>query len=152
MVIERRSPWWRGSVSSDLAEFLVVFSHGQVSEVVPARCDGCGGSVFVVGIDDEHQYAVRRCAGCVRTWVMLDGTTPSPHTAAPQRPSRREIERAVCPCGGELFELAAGFAERVDGELTWVYLALRCTTDDVLGLYADWPITTHPTRKLLDLV
>jgi hypothetical protein len=140
MVIERRSPWWRGSVGSDLAEFLMAFTYGQVSEIVPARCDGCGDSVFVVGIDDEHGYAVRRCAGCDRPWVMLGGT------------SWAEVERAVCPCGGELFEVAAGFTERLDGELGWVYLALRCTTDDVLGLYGDWRITTHPTRKLLDLV
>jgi hypothetical protein len=59
---------------------------------------------------------------------------------------------AACPCGGEQFEVAVGFTERIDGELGGVYLALRCTADGVLGLYADWKINSAPTRKLLDLV
>jgi hypothetical protein len=158
MVIERDSPWWRGSSAKDLEEYLAAATQGQVGVVVEPLCAQCGSAVFAVVVGDRS--AERRCAGCGRRHAMLDsggydavvsGATVSRPASAGSAQSA-DAGEAACPCGGEEFELAVGFTERVDGELGWVYVALRCTADGVLGLYADWKINSAPTRKLLDLV
>jgi hypothetical protein len=59
---------------------------------------------------------------------------------------------AACPCGGEIFNVAVGFALRDDGDVRWVYVGLRCTKDGILGVYADWKIDFSPTVHLLDRV
>ncbi|WP_432941039.1 hypothetical protein ACQPXM_32795 [Kribbella sp. CA-253562] len=189
MVIERDSPWWKGSSAGDLEAYLAACSQGQVGVVVQALCGRCGGGVFAVELGDG--FAERRCVGCGRVDPMLGGErTPGAGELGEARGGGelravgeargggelravgeargggelravgeahgggelRAVGEAVCPCGGEEFEIAVGFTERMDGELGWVYIALRCTADGVLGLYADWKISSAPTRKLLDLV
>jgi hypothetical protein len=54
-----------------------------------------------------------------------------------------------CLCGGERFDVAVGFALRKDGEVRWVSVALRCTADGVLGVYADWKIDYSPSGHLM---
>jgi hypothetical protein len=171
MVIERDSPWWRGSSAGDLGTYLAACSQGQVGVVVQAMCRRCDGEVFAVELGDG--FAERRCVECGRADLMLGSErTPSVGDlgaagrggdlgaaggagdlgAAGNGGGPRAVGEAICPCGGEQFEIGVGFTERVDGELGWIFVALRCTTDGVLGLYADWKITHTPTRKLLDLV
>ncbi|MFR9780329.1 hypothetical protein ACL02O_30285 [Micromonospora sp. MS34] len=58
-------------------------------------------------------------------------------------------DECVCPCGGEAFQVAVGFALRADGEVRWVSIGMRCTRDGVLGVYADWKIDYSPTDHLL---
>jgi hypothetical protein len=113
--------------------------------VVQPLCAQCGSASFAVAVGARS--AERRCAGCGHQHVMLGQQHVMLDSA-----ETADAGDAACPCGGEQFELAVGFTERVDGELGWVYLALRCTADGVLGLYADWKISSAPTRKLLDLV
>ncbi|ADB34668.1 hypothetical protein Kfla_5662 [Kribbella flavida DSM 17836] len=143
MVIERGRPWWQGTEAGDLDEYLRAFSHGQVCAAVHARCEGCDGSVFGVSVDADNGYAERRCVRCGATHVMLDSAEAA---------GDADVGEAACPCGGEEFEVAVGFAERVDGELGWVFVGLRCTADGVLGIYLDWKIDYLPSRQLLELV
>jgi hypothetical protein len=39
-----------------------------------------------------------------------------------------------------------------DGSIRWVYLALRCVHDGVLGVYADWKIDYSPSDHLYNQV
>ena len=66
--------------------------------------------------------------------------------------SDAEPEDCACPCGGETFEVAVGFALRDGGDVKWVSVGLRCTIDGTLGVYADWKIDYSPTTALFDRV
>lgn len=63
-----------------------------------------------------------------------------------------DLGEAACPCGGEIFNVAGGFALRVDGEVRWVYIGLRCVADGILGCCAEWKIDYSPTAHLLTQV
>jgi hypothetical protein len=60
------------------------------------------------------------------------------------------LESAECPCGGDSFDVAVGFALRDDGDVRWVYIGLRCVQDGVLGCYADWKIDYSPSVGLME--
>ena len=60
--------------------------------------------------------------------------------------------QAACPCGAEIFNVAVGFAHHENGDVRWVYVALRCLQDGTLGVYADWKIDYSPTKELFDRV
>lgn len=59
-----------------------------------------------------------------------------------------EPEEAVCPCGGEVFDVAVGSALRDEGDVRWVSVGLRCRLDGVLGCYGDWKINHGPTDEI----
>jgi hypothetical protein len=63
-----------------------------------------------------------------------------------------DLGQAACPCGGKRFEMAVGFALRDEGEIRWVYIALRCAADRTLGVYAAWKFDYSPTAQLLEQV
>ncbi|MEV5001304.1 hypothetical protein [Nocardioides sp. LML1-1-1.1] len=109
-----------------------------VTSVVHARCS-CGGAAFRLRVDDEEGCAERTCVACGAVVLMLDSA---------EYADEADLEPAECPCGGEVFEVAVGFADHADGEVRWVYLGLRCTTDGNLGCYADWKIDYLPTAHL----
>lgn len=78
---------------------------------------------------------------CSATFLILDSKDTIDEAA---------LEDAQCPCGGETFNAAGGFAVREDGEIRWFYLGLRCTLDGVLGCYTDWRIDYGPTEHLFE--
>ena len=141
MVIDTGGPWWRGTEAADLDEYLREFSADgyPVGSVVHASCAHCGSDRFALLADDEAGCGGRRCASCGDLHWMLDSA---------EYLEEAELEEAQCPCGGELFEPAVGFALRDTGEVRWVYVALRCVADGVLGVYADWKIDYSPTDHL----
>lgn len=149
MVITKKSQYWHGTESADLAEFLQDYARtssagrATVGSIVHARCAACAGTTFAVTVDDGEGFAARCCATCGVEFLMLD----SADTAADADPGD-----AACPCGGEVFNVAVGFAFREDGDVRWVYVALRCVQDDLLGVYVDWKIDYGPTGHLLDQV
>lgn len=68
-------------------------------------------------------------------------------------------EECACPCGGEEFELAVGFAmaevadaegSPIGREVNWVSIGARCVRDGTLGVYADWRIGYAPTDHLFN--
>ncbi|MEV1109430.1 hypothetical protein [Micromonospora sp. NPDC049751] len=56
----------------------------------------------------------------------------------------------ACPCGGEVFHVAVGFARYADGEVRWISVGLHRVQDGAMGVYADWKINYRPTDHLLD--
>ena len=112
--------------------------------VVHATCASCGGTRFSIALDEEEGCAVRTCASCSESRALLDSI---------EFMADATLEGAECPCGGSTFNTAVGFAFYDDSEdVRWVYLVLRCTTDGVLGCYADWKIDYSPTEHLLRAV
>jgi len=56
-------------------------------------------------------------------------------------------------CGGESFELAAGFAFYADSkDVRWICLGLRCIACKQIGADVDWKIDHSPSHQLLDQV
>ena len=51
-----------------------------------------------------------------------------------------------------VFDVAVGFALHDEGSPRWVYLAMRCTQDGALGVYADWKIDYTPGSHLFESV
>ena len=143
MAIDRTGELWTGTDAADLEEYLAAYSKDgyPVRRTVAARCGSCGGTVFAVTVDDEEGCAVRTCSDCADEHPMLDSA---------EYVDEADLEQTECPCGGEDFEVVAGFAFYDDsGDVRWVYLGLRCVFDGVLGCYADWKIDYSPTDHLL---
>ena len=103
----------------------------------------CDDSGFGVVLDDEVGAAVRRCLECGGETPMLDSADVL---------AEADLGDAACPCGGEAFDVAVGFALLPDGEVRWVSLGLRCRADGRPGVYADWKIDYAPSRHLLAAV
>lgn len=142
VAIDTSGAHWRGENLGDLAEYLRDFKAGgyPVEDVAESVCAGCGGRGFRVAADDEAGCAQRLCAGCGETAYLADSA---------EYADEADLEFCECPCGGETFAVALGFARRTDREIRWVSVGLRCLTDGTLGVYTDWKIDYSPTQHLL---
>lgn len=81
--------------------------------------------MFKVRVDPEEGCAERVCTNCEERAFMLDSH---------EYVEDATLEPAGCPCGGESFNVAVGFAFREDpSDLKWIYVGLRCVRDSVLG-------------------
>ena len=146
MAMNRSGQWWTGDSPSDLDEYVTMFSSQTYTaqKVVHAACASCGSDSFTVTLDEEEGCAVRTCASCGDAKALLDSD---------EYLDDATLEGAECPCGGSVFNTAVGFAFYADSsDVRWVYLALRCTEDGVLGCYADWKIDYAPSGHLLQAV
>lgn len=152
MTIDKSGTFWKGTSAADLDEFVPAFAAGgyAIERVVYSRCAECKGATFALRVDDTEGFADRRCIACGHVTAMLDNAEYV-DDASP--------EACACPCGGEEFELAVGFAmvdvESADGssvgrEVRWVSIGARCVRDGTLGVYADWKIDYGPTDHLFD--
>ncbi|AQZ67216.1 hypothetical protein BKM31_42350 [[Actinomadura] parvosata subsp. kistnae] len=112
-----------------------------VQQVREAVCGGCAGRHFNVMADDD--------AGCVRRICVACGDASYVADSA-DYVDEADLGECACPCGGEEFAVAVGFALRGDGEVRWVSVGLRCLRDGSLGVYADWKIDYSPTAHLLE--
>lgn len=145
MTIDRSRKWWTGTEAADIDEYLAAYSAAEypTERVIQIKCVNCGADTFTVRVDDEEGCAERTCTSCGATSLIFDSQDTI---------DEAELEDAACPCGGETFNAAAGFALRDDGEIRWVYLGLRCTRDGVLGCYSDWKIDYSPTAHLFERI
>jgi len=146
VAIDRSGQWWTGTAPSDLDEYVSAFSAESypTRTVVHATCASCRGTEFSIALDEEEGCAVRTCSSCNGVQALLDSD---------EFMDDATLESAECPCGGSSFNAAVGFAFYDDSDdVRWVFLALRCTTDGVLGCYADWKIDYSPSEHLLRAV
>ena len=144
MTVTKRGSTWKGTEARDLDDYLLAFAAGgyPVAEVVHAECAACARSEagFSLRLDDEEGAAVRKCLSCQAEVPMLDSANYLDDAS---------LGDAACPCGGEAFDVAVGFALRDDHEVRWVSLGLRCHNDGLLGVYADGKIDYSPSRQLM---
>ena len=142
VAIDTSGRWWRGESTSDLTEYLQLAEPGgyRVDRVLPAICGDCAGTIFKLRGDGDEGGVERTCARCASRVLMLD---TGDHW------DDMNPARIKCPCGGDSFEVSGGFSLRLDGEIRWVSVGLRCVDDGVLGSCADWKIDYGPTHYLL---
>lgn len=145
VTIDRSGAWWTGTEASDLVDYLKEFTAAgyPAERVLQISCSGCGSDKFRVRLDDDEGCAVRTCTGCDTTSFVFDSE---------DFVEDADLGDAACPCGGEVFNVAAGFALHDDGDVRWVDLGLRCVLDGVLGCYADWQIDYSPTSHLFEQI
>lgn len=114
----------------------------EVAAVTESVCASCGGRVFEVGVDDEAGCAERHCIACGEFTLIADSADYW---------TEAEPERCECPCGGDVFAVAVGFAAAEGDEVRWVSVGLRCLKDNQLGVYTDWKIDYTPSGHLRDM-
>jgi len=143
MAIEKSGEHWHGDDLDDLAAYVREFQAGgyPVDTVVECVCT-CGARTFRVNIDDGENTQ-RRCRSCGTVTFIGDGAEHWDDASAAE---------SACPCGGDEFAAAVGFALTADGEVRWLSVGLRCLTDGTLGVYADLKIDYSPSRHLLTQV
>lgn len=145
MAIRKRRGTWFGDDAADIDAYLAFYSEDEhpIEVVRHATCT-CGTTTFTVTLDDEEGFAERRCTACRAAHLMID----SEDSAEDAEPGQ-----ATCPCNGEIFEVAAGFAFYLEPrEPKWVYVGLRCVACGLLGCYTSWAIDYSPANQLLDRV
>ena len=144
MTIDRSGAYWTGSDAADLDEYLraLTAENHPVDRIVHPRCT-CGHERFQLEADADEGCARRACASCRRTHFICDGEEVW---------SEAEPEAMVCPCDGEVFELAVGFSHRDDGSVRWLTVGERCVSCGVLGAAVNWKIDYAPTDHLYDQV
>jgi hypothetical protein len=142
VTLDKSGKLWRGDDFGDLAEYIRHFKAGgyPVTTVVESRCGVCDGRAFRVTIDEE-EATQRVCLACGTAAFIGDGA---------EHWSGTDHDSCACPCGGEKFAVAVGFAYFDDGEVRWVSVGLRCLKDDTLGVYADTKIDYSPSHHLLN--
>ncbi|MBM2614090.1 hypothetical protein JIG36_00790 [Actinoplanes sp. LDG1-06] len=142
MAIDKSGPLWRGETFDDLAELVRAFEAGgyRVDTVAESRCGACDGVGFRVEVDEDENCR-RVCLGCGAAAFIGDSADYWDEESA---------DSCACPCGGEEFAVAVGFALFDDGEVRWVSVGLRCLKDGALGVYAETKIDYSPSRHLLD--
>ncbi len=143
MTIDTSGKFWKGTEAADIDEFVRALTADgyPVERMVHSRCSDCSGTTFALRVDDVEGYADRRCITCGDVFHMLDSAEYI-DDASP--------EEVACPCGGEEFELAVGYALRQGGDVRWVNVGARCVRDGTLGVYADWKIDYGPTDHLFN--
>ncbi|MEV6305336.1 hypothetical protein AB0M02_38390 [Actinoplanes sp. NPDC051861] len=141
MAIDKSGKLWRGETFDDLAAYIRHFAAGgyPVDTVVESRCASCDGRAFVLEIDEDENTR-RVCRTCDTTTFIGDSADYW---------DEDDYDNCACPCGGEEFAVAVGFALTDDGEVYWMSVGLRCLTDGTLGVYAETKIDYLPSRHLL---
>ncbi|MEV5830285.1 hypothetical protein AB0L25_32440 [Spirillospora sp. NPDC052242] len=125
-----------------LAEYVRAFeAEGyRVDQVVQPVCGECGHRAFEVRLDDDEGVVRRTCARCRTSAYIADGADYL---------DEAELYMCECPgCGEAEFEIAVGFSLHPDREVRWISIGLRCTTDGLTGVYADWKINYGPSAHL----
>jgi predicted nucleic-acid-binding Zn-ribbon protein len=82
-----------------------------------SKCAKCGGRSFRVINIDEDEATQRVCLSCGATAFIGDSD---------EHWSGADHDSCECPCEGEEFSVAVGFAFLDDGEVRWVSVGLRC--------------------------
>lgn len=141
MTLDKSGKLWHGDNFDDLAEYIRHFKAGgyPVDTVVESRCGECDGRTFRVNIDEE-EATQRACLACGAIAFIGDSA---------EHWSGTDHDSCACPCEGEEFAVAVGYALFNDGEVRWVSVGLRCLKDNTLGVYADTKIDYNPSRHLL---
>jgi hypothetical protein len=146
MVITSDGMFAHGEDLADLIAWLREYEPAgyPVDRVVTSVCKACGQRVFRVVVDDGGTGAYRTCVQCGTTAYLANSE---------DHWMDEDAEPISCECGGNSFEVAAGFTLYSDGEhVRAIGVGVRCTTDGMLGSPAEWNIRTHPSLHLIDQV
>ncbi|WP_433183323.1 hypothetical protein [Actinoallomurus sp. CA-150999] len=152
MALRKVDDSWAGDDLDDLVAYFGADQHEYVAhQVVSAHCGHCTGQVFVLETGESSTCVRRTCVQCDQTAYMLDSEEYWPTTE-----EEAEVGYIVeCTCGSDEFETAVGFTFYDDtpaSDIRWVNIAVRCTSDGLIGYCASWKIGYGPSRHLVDSV
>jgi hypothetical protein len=102
-----------------LQEKIVAFSKSNkylATHFAQSVCT-CGATEFTVLLDDDQGCAARTCTACNDQQAIADGE---------EFLDEADLGEAACPCGAEVFTVAAGVALYADStDVKWFYLGLK---------------------------
>lgn len=145
-MIDTSGEWWTGSGPAAIAEYLRenAAEGYAVDHVADSVCVPCDGRTFRLTINAlSNDGAHRTCVRCGSSAFIADSEDYW---------EEEEVERVVCPCGADIFEIAVGFALReAKDDVKWISVGTRCIADGVLGTPVDWKISYGPSLHLLQM-
>lgn len=146
MTLVQQGTQFFGTEQRDVRTMLTAFStaNAYVAQHFADAVCTCGGTVFVVAVDDGAGAATRTCAQCKLAHAIGDSADYL---------DEAELEGCACPCGAERFELTVGVSlyEGSD-DVRWLYLGCRCPACGLVGCYGEWKNEYEDYRALLALV
>ncbi len=143
MALKKRGKWWYGDSQADIRSELK--RYGDLNEYEPthfadAKC-ACGSTTFGLSVDDTEGAAVRTCSKCGNEHPIGDSADFL---------NEAELEKSVCVCEKEHFEITVGVSLYDDSEdVRWLYVGCRCPSCGLTGCYGDWKNEFQDYRKLL---
>lgn len=118
MSIQRGEHAWRGTHAYDLAEYL----ESDGGKVIQPTCD-CGNRGFHVACNFDAGGAQATCANCgAQRELARSSGTPLP-----------QLDRLICECRADVFELGVTVERTEDGTWVWKSLGFRCPKCGLLG-------------------
>ncbi len=143
MALRKKGDDRYGDGQSDIREQLSDYSRANaypIEHFADAICV-CGGTIFVLFLDDNEGAAKRVCVACQNEHPIGDSEDYLEEAA---------LEEAECPCGAGEFEITAGVAlYRQSDAVKWFYLGCRCVACGLVACYGDWKNESEDYRALL---
>lgn len=127
---------------------IIEFSENNeyvASQFATAKCQGCGGDVFKLLMNEDEGVAARICVQCDSEHGIADSDEYFDNV--------EEIYEVVCTCDGEKFRVMAGVSLYEGTEdVRWLYIGCECVDCGLSGVYGDWKNEFHGYKQLLDNV
>jgi hypothetical protein len=145
MGVRKKGKWWYGDSQADIRTELARFGKSNYlpTEFADAKCS-CGTTTFRLAMDEAQGVAVRTCSQCAAGHPIGDSD---------EYLSDAELEKVLCLCDGEVFEITVGVALYEDSEdVKWLYVGCRCPSCNLTGCYGDWKNEFQDYRALLKRV
>jgi hypothetical protein len=124
--------YWYGDEQADIRAELIRYSMSRglpVEHFAEAVCT-CGAGFFRLNVDHGVGVAVRICTGCGEEHLIGDNAYDRFFA---------KLERCVCPCGQEVFEITGGVVLWEESDhVHWIYLGCRCLACGLLACHAEW--------------
>ncbi len=132
MALRKKGDKAFGDSVADIRDALVAYATGGYPPTVfaDAAC-ACGGTTFVLAVDDDEGAAERRCTACDAPALIANSADVEDDMT---------LEPCGCPCGRDVFELTLGLALYAGSatDVRWIYVGARCVTCGDVGCYVDW--------------
>lgn len=132
MTLQKKGKYWYGTTPEDIEAQLVAYStrNKYVAVKFSRSACACGNRSFTLETDEDAGAARRTCVRCGAVHLMGDSY---------EYASEAEFERHSCICDAEAFELLSGVALYADSnDVRWYYIGCRCTSCELVGVFADW--------------
>jgi len=148
MAIDKSKKYWHGDNAKDVVDYLDIYSENEIDKTVIVKCKQCNSEIFSFRIDVEEGAIEVACVECSHTVLLLDSEDYWEVC---------EPKNAKCPgCNKNHFNIAvgfihrkkAGFFNRKNNDVKWIYIGNRCIACGLLGSYGDWSIKYGPTDKM----
>lgn len=138
-MIDNTGEYWKGDDKSDIIKYLEAYSEGKITDTKEILCPECGGTEFLILLDEDEGALQVECINCHTKRLLLDSKDYWQEC---------DPEISECICNNQVLNLTIGFVRRKNRNIKWIYLGVRCIKCGTLGSLADWKINYEPTDEL----